>query len=221
MPKVKAPRFKQRGGSQPTSGQRGGSMPETIVISTQSLLILLLVAVIVCGTFIYLATRPEKPLNIKLEMPQQKEREREKEVIRISSTNDGLPAEPSRVWQTGPDFNTAGSVFNFPTQGYAEKFQQVGLLIAPGASALSAGDRTLVPLYGRRVAARRDKWNYYSRTDGLNPVQVPIRYKNRDCDDDIGCDEVYDGDEVAVPAQGQTFKVQLYKQKNIVYNPFA
>jgi hypothetical protein len=196
-------------------------MPETIVISTQSLLILLLVAVIVCGTFIYLATRPEKPLNIKLEMPQQKEREREKEVIRISSTNDGLPAEPSRVWQTGPDFNTAGSVFNFPTQGYAEKFQQVGLLIAPGASALSAGDRTLVPLYGRRVAARRDKWNYYSRTDGLNPVQVPIRYKNRDCDDDIGCDEVYDGDEVAVPAQGQTFKVQLYKQKNIVYNPFA
>ena len=221
MPKVKAPRFRQRGGSQPTSGQRGGSMPETIVISTQSLLILLLVAVIVCGTFIYLATRPEKPLNIKLEMPQQKEREREKEVIRISSTNDGLPAEPSRVWQTGPDFNTAGSVFNFPTQGYAEKFQQVGLLIAPGASALSAGDRTLVPLYGRRVAARRDKWNYYSRTDGLNPVQVPIRYKNRDCDDDIGCDEVYDGDEVAVPAQGQTFKVQLYKQKNIVYNPFA
>jgi hypothetical protein len=219
MPRVKAPRFKQRGGSQPTSGQRGGSIPETIIISTQSLLILLLVAVIICGTFVYLATRSEKPLNIKLEMPQQKERERE--VIRMPPTNDGLPPEPSRVWQTGPDFNTAGSVFNFPTQGYAEKFQQVGLLVAPGASALSAGNRTLVPLYGRRVAARRDKWNYYSRTDGLNPVQVPIRYKNRDCDDDIGCDEVYDGDEVAVPAQGQTFKVQLYKQKNIVYNPFA
>jgi len=196
--------------------QRGGSMPEQIIISTQSLLILLLIAVIICGTFVYLATRAEKPVNIKLEMP---ERETIKE--RAPSTNNNLPPEPSRVYQTGPDFNTAGSVFNFPTQGYAEQFQQVGLLIAPGASALSASDRTLVPLYGRRIAARRDKWNYYSRTDGLNPVQVPVRYKNRDCDEDIGCDEVFDGDEVAVPAQGQTFKVQLYKQKNIIYNPFA
>uniref|UniRef100_A0A6C0BHY6 Uncharacterized protein n=1 Tax=viral metagenome TaxID=1070528 RepID=A0A6C0BHY6_9ZZZZ len=198
--------------------QRGGSMPEQIIISTQSLLILLLIAVIICGTFVYLATRAEKPVNIKLEMP-----EREKETVRerSPSTNNNLPPEPSRVYQTGPDFNTAGSVFNFPTQGYAEQFQQVGLLIAPGSSALSASDRTLVPLYGRRIAARRDKWNYYSRTDGLNPVQVPVRYKNRDCDEDIGCDEVFDGDEVAVPAQGQTFKVQLYKQKNIIYNPFA
>jgi hypothetical protein len=206
-------RFKQRGGSQPTSG-----LPEQIIISTQSLLILLLIAVIICGTFVYLATRAEKPVNIKLEMP---ERERETVRERAPSNNNNLPPEPSRVYQTGPDFNTAGSVFNFPTQGYAEQFQQVGLLIAPGASALSASDRTLVPLYGRRIAARRDKWNYYSRTDGLNPVQVPVRYKNRDCDEDIGCDEVFDGDEVAVPAQGQTFKVQLYKQKNIIYNPFA
>ena len=200
--------------------QRGGSMPEQIIISTQSLLILLLIAVIICGTFVYLATRAEKPVNIKLEMPEREtvtERVRE----RSPSTNNNLPPEPSRVYKTGPDFNTAGSVFNFPTQGYAEQFQQVGLLIAPGASALSASDRTLVPLYGRRIAARRDKWNYYSRTDGLNPVQVPVRYKNRDCDEDIGCDEVFDGDEVAVPAQGQTFKVQLYKQKNIIYNPFA
>lgn len=206
-------KFKQRGGSQSTSG-----LPEQIIISTQSLLILLLIAVIICGTFVYLATRAEKPVNIKLEMP---ERERETVRERVPSTNNNLPPEPSRVYQTGPDFNTAGSVFNFPTQGYAEQFQQVGLLIAPGASALSASDRTLVPLYGRRIAARRDKWNYYSRTDGLNPVQVPVRYKNRDCDEDIGCDEVFDGDEVAVPAQGQTFKVQLYKQKNIIYNPFA
>jgi len=204
-------KFKQRGGSQPSG------LPEQIIISTQSLLILLLIAVIICGTFVYLATRAEKPVNIKLEMP-----EREKERVRERApSNNNLPPEPSRVYQTGPDFNTAGSVFNFPTQGYAEQFQQVGLLIAPGASALSASDRTLVPLYGRRIAARRDKWNYYSRTDGLNPVQVPVRYKNRDCDEDIGCDEVFDGDEVAVPAQGQTFKVQLYKQKNIIYNPFA
>ena len=133
-----------------------------------------------------------------------------------------VPPAPERQYQPPPDFNTAGSVFNFPTQGYAESFQQVGLLVTQGGSALSSNpERTLVPLYGRRTMASRNKWNYYTRTDGLNPVQVPIQYKNRDCDDDNGCDEIYDGDEVGVPAQGQTFKANIYRQKSLVYNPFT
>jgi hypothetical protein len=113
-----------------------------------------------------------------------------------------------------PDYTTTG-------RGQADDYQQVGLLVAPGGSQLSGtGERTLVPLFGRRISARRDKWNYYTRTDGLNPVQVPIRYKNKDCDEDIGCDEASNGDEVSVPALGQTYKVNIYKQKNLVYNPF-
>jgi len=71
--KASAHKFKQRGGSQPSG------LPEQIIISTQSLLILLLIAVIICGTFVYLATRAEKPVNIKLEMPErEKERVRER-----------------------------------------------------------------------------------------------------------------------------------------------
>ena len=195
--------------------QRGGSMPEQIIISTQSLLILLLIAVIICGTFVYLATRAEKPVNIKLEMP-----EREKETVRERPSTSNLPPEPSRVYQTGPDFNTAGSVFNFPTQGYAEQFQQVGLLIAPGASALSASDRTLVPLYGRRIAARRDKWNYYSMSDKNNIVKLPITFKGRNGMAEYGVDSLNTGDHVRVEGYNDKFKVTMYDNKLLRYIPF-
>jgi hypothetical protein len=203
--------------------QRGGGSsecpPGVLCLSNGVLLLLLAVAVLICGVFIYFAFQNQKSqaVTIKMEMPNQ----REPRVMRdMSATN--LPSEPVRRNGSQPDFDTAGSVFNVPTQGYAEKFQQVGLLVAQGGSPLSANpERSLVPLYGRRISARRDKWNYYTRTDGLNPVQVPIKYKNRDCDDDNGCDEVYNGDDVSVPTLGQSFKVNVYKQKNLVYNPFA
>ena len=167
----------------------------------------------------YFALQNRSDINIKLEMPPSRGAPEMRNPISMSS---GVPAPPERQYQAPPDFNTAGNIFNVPTQGYAESYQQVGLLVAPGGSPLSGnGERTLVPLFGRRTMASRNKWNYYMRTDGLNPVQVPIRYKNRDCDDDNGCDEIYQGDEVSVPAQGQTYKANIYRQKSQVYNPFS
>lgn len=96
----------------------------------------------------------------------------------------------------------------------AGPFQQVGILAAEGGSSSSAApDRTILPLYGRELDPRRSRWNYYTRTDGANPVQVPVRVRNRVCDDDAnGCDEVYDGDAVNVPALGRSFKASIYKK---------
>jgi hypothetical protein len=208
-------RFRQRGGGYATES----CPPGVFCLSTTTLIIILLAAILVAGGFIYMAlqnqSRERDPVNIKLamDMPQAQ---------RVQVASSGLPQPPERVYQTGPDFSTAGAVFNFPTQGYAESYQQVGLLVAPGGSALAGNsERTLVPLYGRHVTSNRNRWNYYMRTDGLNPVQVPIRFKNRDCDDDNGCDEIYSGDEVSVPAQGQTYKANIYRQKSIAYNPFG
>jgi hypothetical protein len=92
-------------------------------------------------------------------------------------------------------------------------YQQVGVLVAEGGSSTSAApDRTVLPLYGRELDSRRGKWNYYTRTDGTNPVQVPVRVKNRVCDDDrVGCDEVYNDDSVNVPALGRSMKASIYK----------
>ena len=222
---VKARKIKQRGGSLHSVEQSGG-----FHLSQTTLLLILAGSIVICGIFIYLAFQNRGDINIKLEMPASGSSGSASSkgnaatstqwLPRGSSSN--VPPAPERQYQPPPDFNTAGSVFNFPTQGYAESFQQVGLLVTPGGSALSSNpERTLVPLYGRRTMASRNKWNYYTRTDGLNPVQVPIQYKNRDCDDDNGCDEIYDGDEVSVPAQGQTFKANIYRQKSLVYNPFT
>lgn len=91
--------------------------------------------------------------------------------------------------------------------------QQVGILAAQGGSSSSAApDRTILPLFGRELDVRRGRWNYYTRTDGSNPVQVPVRFGNRQCDDTYnGCNEVYDDDSVHVPALGRSFKASIYK----------
>lgn len=99
-------------------------------------------------------------------------------------------------------------------RGPASPYQQIGILTGEGGSSGSAApDRTILPLYGRELDSRRSRWNYYTRTDGNNPVQVPVRVRNRVCDDDTnGCDEVYSDDAVHVPALGRSFKATVYRK---------
>jgi hypothetical protein len=97
----------------------------------------------------------------------------------------------------------------------------VGVLTAPGGSETSASpSRTILPLFGRKLITNRDRWNYYTRTDGINPVQVPVEFKRRKCDDDTGCDEVMDGDSVAVPILGQSYVASVYRYSTPRYIPF-
>jgi hypothetical protein len=96
----------------------------------------------------------------------------------------------------------------------------VGVLTAPGGTETSGSPtRTILPLFGRRVLYNRDKWNYYTRTDGMNPVQVPVQFKRRNCDDDNGCDEVLDGDAVGCPVLGQSYTANIYRYSTPRYLP--
>jgi Family of unknown function (DUF5755) len=107
-----------------------------------------------------------------------------------------------------------GSLPALASRGPSQPFQQVGLLTGEGGSSgAAAPDRTVLPLYGRELDARRGKWNYYTRTDGHNPVQVPVRVRNRVCDDDtVGCDELFSDDTVHVPVLGRSFTATVYKK---------
>lgn len=100
------------------------------------------------------------------------------------------------------------------TRTTAGPITQVGIITAEGGSSGSAApDRTILPLYGRELDARRGRWNYYTRTDGANPVQVPVRVGNRVCDDDTnGCDEIGSDDSIHVPALGRAFTATVYKK---------
>lgn len=109
---------------------------------------------------------------------------------------------PQRFWDNGPEIPVRGALDPIPTRGEPEAYQQMGVIVGV--------DNKPLPLYGRRVAPRSDKFNYYTRTDQYNPVALPLSYKRRDCQDNTGCDEMMNGDEVRLGATGETAKVTLY-----------
>ena len=142
------------------------------------------------------------------------------------------PMSPERSFFTAPDLRgypsrpilagMGATPINALTQGLGvpEQYQQIGVLAAPGGTDNSATpNRTLLPLFGRRAASNRDRWNYYTRSDGMNPLQVPIRNRNRPCDDDNGCDEVFDGDSVSAPLLGQAYTATIYRTSTPRYLP--
>jgi hypothetical protein len=139
-------------------------------------------------------------------------------VIIVQSPPPALP-QAQTVQQLRPDLypepvqRIAGVPLPFRSVP-AGPYQQVGILTAEGGSSSSAApDRTILPLYGRELDSRRSRWNYYTRTDGQNPVQVPIRVQNRSCDDDTnGCQELFSDDSVHVPALGRSFKTTVYRK---------
>ena len=123
--------------------------------------------------------------------------------------------EPLRYWQAGPDLRGAlippgGVPVNVPTRGLPQAFQQVGIV--------KTGDQ-LLPLYGRQTAYRSDRYNYYTRTDTYNPVQLPVRYERRDCMDSIGCDELLGGENVKIAGLGKEGHVEVYKFDGPTYIP--
>jgi hypothetical protein len=124
--------------------------------------------------------------------------------------------KPERDWMARPDWST---VWNAPTatlpqiatRGVPESYQSMGVITTDSGEVL--------PLYGRRTASRSDRFQYYTRTDTYNPVQLPLRYKNRDCQDDVGCEELMDGEQIKVTATGKEGKVNMYRFSGPTYIP--
>ncbi len=127
--------------------------------------------------------------------------------------------EPQRFWNNGPEIPPRGAlippdggmVINVRTQGFPESYQPMGLL--------KQNDGKLLPLYGRRVASRSDRFNYYTRTDTYNPVPLPIQYKRKDCQDPVGCQELFDGDTVKIIPTGEDVTATLYRFDGPMYIP--
>jgi hypothetical protein len=189
-----------KGGSlEPQIGGSGGSVLNT-------LLIVVLIAVLAfVGYQVYLMNKSGGPAPLKV-------------VIDGSggggggSTDDrySQAPKPTRMWRAPPDTNiwNPTTLPSVATRGLPESFQTVGLLQYPG------GD--VKPLYGRRTAGSNDRWNYYTRTDTYNPLPIPVSQGRRDCMDDVGCNEVFDGDALK-SLNGEQVKVKLYKMNGPTY----
>jgi hypothetical protein len=217
----------RRGGSR-TLRMIGGAIcpPGFFCMDTGFIVFAALVLLAVAGFAYMHADKSEKEIKIVVERE-----ERAPTYVQASSSSSGRdyrsPPSPERMYATMPDtrgFAPPPGVravpIQVPTQGYPEEYQQIGVLTAQGGSSTSASpNRTLLPLFGRRNATGRDRFNYYTRTDGFNPIQVSLNYKNRQCDDDNGCDEIFSGDTVSVPQLGQTFVSTVYKYNVPRYIP--
>jgi len=84
--------------------------------------------------------------------------------------------------------------------------QQMGVLVGPD-------DETL-PLFGKEVRGRRDRYHYYTVTPGEQVYSLPVTHGDRDCMDDIGCQELYGNETVSVLGQTGSFQTKLYRTDN-------
>jgi hypothetical protein len=116
---------------------------------------------------------------------------------------------------TTPDLPSGSEIYGklprVPTRGIPETYQSMGVI--------TTDDGKVLPLYGRRTASRSDRFQYYTRTDTYNPVQLPIQHNRRDCTDDIGCEELYDRDVVTVKPTNQRGTATIYRFDGPTYVP--
>ena len=128
--------------------------------------------------------------------------------------------------QSKLNVNPKGIPINIETRGSGGDFQQLGMLYkneisdegkAPGNNT----DNSVLPLYGKPTYRGSNKFLYYTETDKLNPVKIPINVNSKDCSDDMGCDELNDGNNVNIPSYNGTFKVKIYKFNKPRYIPYV
>ena len=158
----------------------------------------------------------------RIEAPYPTEQKTTTVVVPSSDSGDDRytrSPEPQRFWNNGPEIPPGGALIpadggmlvNIPTQGFPESYQAMGLL--------KQADGKLLPLYGRRVASRSDRFNYYTRTDTYNPVPLPIQFKKKDCQDPVGCQELFDGETVRIIPTGEDAVATLYRFDGPQYVP--
>lgn len=123
--------------------------------------------------------------------------------------------KPERHWVTRTEIPTPEEIYGklprVPTRGIPETYQSMGVI--------TIEDGQVLPLYGRRTASRSDRFQYYTRTDTYNPVQLPIKHKRRDCQEDVGCEELFNGESISISPTGQRGTVTIYRFDGPTYVP--
>jgi len=106
---------------------------------------------------------------------------------------------------------------NIRTQncGDDNQFRQVGILTP--ATKLKNDDTVILPLMGRPLFPRRDKWNFYTLNDKNNMIKLPVTINGRSGDSEYGCDNVYDGDKILVKGYNYTFIFTPYENETMRY----
>ena len=104
---------------------------------------------------------------------------------------------------------------NVSTQGTDDsEFRQIGIL-----TPVNGNDERILPLMGRPLFTRRDKWNFYTLNDKNNMIKLPVKVNGKSGTSEYGCDNVYNGDVVYVEGYKEAFKVTAYDNNVTRYLP--
>jgi Family of unknown function (DUF5755) len=107
---------------------------------------------------------------------------------------------------------------NQPTRGETVDYQQVGILTSDRKDGMD--EPIIVPIFGRPTYRGSQKYQYYGASDKVHMSRIPVVYKGKDCTEEYGCDEIYEGDRVTVPAYNREFVANIYKKDNLRYIPY-
>lgn len=85
--------------------------------------------------------------------------------------------------------------------------QQVGILRSEN------GENDLRPIYSKPSRTHRDRFFYWTTGgNGHNNYSVPLTLGDRDCTDDLGCEEMYGNESVSVfDNPGVQYKSHVYR----------
>ncbi len=111
---------------------------------------------------------------------------------------------------------TPKRMVNIPTRGVPTDFQPLGIL----TNTDSKKNPNILQLFGRPLWIGSNKWQYYTSSDNYQSIKIQILNKRQECLRDQGCEELYTGDIVQVPAYGCEFRVELYRIDKPTYIPY-
>lgn len=106
---------------------------------------------------------------------------------------------------------------NISTRGPEQEYQQMGIISRDDGS-----NNTILPLLGRKSNTGRDKYQYYTMTNngGNINTKLPLSIKGKSCSSDLGCEEIYNGDNIYVEGYNDTFRATIYENSMYKYIPF-
>jgi hypothetical protein len=118
-----------------------------------------------------------------------------------------------------------GVPINMPTRSSIGSYQQIGHMyktdVANSNVAIGqTGEPTILPLYGRPLYNGSRRWTYYTSTDKVNMIKLPVSIDGRKCDQDMGCNEIMSGDNIDLPPYNGKFSAEIYDYDKPRYIPY-
>ncbi len=73
---------------------------------------------------------------------------------------------------------------------------------------LTNATNDIYPLLGKKNYKVNSRWNYY--TKNRYNTYIPLKVNNKDCNSDLGCDELFTGDYINITELRDRFRVEIF-----------